>query len=108
MITYRFGDIILVGFPHTDLRIASKRPAVVLYGSGDQDTLISRITTQEYSTEADYKILKWKESGLLAESYIRLGKQATIEKQYIIKQLGKLEVQEIDKLRSILRKMFRL
>lgn len=107
MITYKFGDIILVGFPHTDLRSASKRPAVVLYDLGDQDALISRITTQEYSAEADYKILKWKESGLLAESYIRLGKQATIGKQYIIKQLGKLEFQEIDNLRSILKKMFR-
>ena len=107
MITYKFGDIILVGFPHTDLRGASKRPAVVLYDSGDQDALISRITTQEYSAEADYKILKWKESGLIAESYIRLGKQATIGKQYIIKQLGKLEFQEIDNLRSILKKMFR-
>lgn len=79
MTAYNFGDIVLIGFPHTDLQVISKRPAIVLYDSGDQDVLVARITTQEYTTESDYKILDWKKSGLLAESYIRLGKQATLE-----------------------------
>ena len=71
MTTYNFGDIVLIGFPHTDLQGTSKRPAMVMYDSGDQDVLLARITTQEYTTEADYKILGWQKSGLLAESYIR-------------------------------------
>jgi len=37
MTTYNFGDIVLIGFPHTDLQGISKRPAVVLYDSGDRD-----------------------------------------------------------------------
>jgi len=105
MITYKFGDIVLVGFPHTDLQGISKRPAVVLYDSGDQDVLVARITTQQYTTEADYRIADWKKCGLLADSYIRLGKQATIEKQYVIKQLGTLAVPEIKNLKSILRQI---
>ena len=105
MITYKFGDIVLIGFPHTDLQGISKRPAVVLYDSGDQDVLVARITTQQYTTEADYRIADWKKCGLLAESYIRLGKQATIEKQYVIKQLGTLAVPEIKNLKSILRQI---
>ena len=108
MTTYRFGDVVLVGFPHTDLRGVSKRPAIVLYDSGDQDVLVARVTTQEYETEGDYKILDWRASGLLEKSYVRLGKQATIEKHYIIKQLGALEAGEIEKLRSILRNIFSL
>lgn len=59
MTTYRFGDIILIGFPYTDLQSISKRPAIVLYDSGDQDVLVARITTQECKTEVDYKILRW-------------------------------------------------
>jgi mRNA interferase MazF len=86
MTSYNFGDIVLIGFPHTDLQGISKRPAIVLYDSGDQDVLLARITTQEYTTETDYRILDWQKGGLLAESYIRLGKQATIEKRYIVKQ----------------------
>ncbi|MBE7549185.1 MAG: hypothetical protein HS127_19305 [Planctomycetia bacterium] len=50
MTTYNFGEIILVRFPHTDLQDISKRPALILYDSGDQDILIARITTQEYTT----------------------------------------------------------
>ena len=108
MTSYNFGDIVLIGFPHTDLQGISKRPAIVLYDSGDQDVLLTRITTQEYTTETDYKILDWQKSGLLAESYIRLGKQATIEKRFIIRKLGTLETKEIDALRSILKRMFHL
>ena len=106
MITYSIGDIILIGFPHTDLQGISKRPAIVLYDSGDQDVLVARITTQEYTASTDYKILEWTKCGLLAESYIRLSKQAAIEKGYIIKKLGILEAPEIEAVRSILRKMF--
>ncbi|GJQ48393.1 MAG: hypothetical protein K8F34_10575 [Candidatus Kuenenia stuttgartiensis] len=50
MTTYNFGEIILVRFPHTDLQDISKMPALILYDSGDQDILIARITTQEYTT----------------------------------------------------------
>jgi mRNA interferase MazF len=57
MTAYRFGDIILIGFPHTDLQGVSKRPAIVLYDSGDQDVLVARVTTQEYVADGDYKIL---------------------------------------------------
>lgn len=108
MTAYNFGDIVLIGFPHTDLQVVTKRPCLVLYDTGDQDVLVSRITTQEYSTEADYKIIKWKESGLLAESCIRLGKQATIEKKYVIRKLGALAEQEPETVKSILRRMFKL
>ena len=105
MTTYKFGDIVLIGFPHTDLQGMSKRPSVVLYDSGDQDVLVARITTQQYTTEADYKVADWKKCGLLAESYIRLGKQATIEKQYILKRLGTLASPEIRNLKSVLKQI---
>ena len=108
MTTYRFGDIVLIGFPYTDLQSVSKRPAIVLYDSGDQDVLVARVTTQEYVNGGDYKIHNWKKGGLVAESYVRLGKQATIEKHYIIRQLGTLEAGEIEKLKSILRKIYSL
>ncbi len=108
MTTYNLGDIILIGFPHTDLQGVSKRPAIVLYDSGDQDVLAARVTTQEYKSEADYKVRDRRKCGLLADSYIRLGKQATIEKRFIIRKLGTLETNEVDILKSILKGIFRL
>ena len=108
MITYSFGDIVLIGFPYTDMKGISKRPALILFDSGDQDILVSRVTTQKYTTKTDYKIIRWNKSGLLAESYIRLSKQATIEKQYIVRHLGKLSDSEIGTMRLILKSMFSL
>ena len=108
MTPYRLGDIVLIGFPHTDLHSISKRPGVVMYDSGDEDVLVARVTTQRHVTEADYKIVDWQKCGLLAESFIRLGKQATIQKHYITRRLGALEPGEIAGLKSILRKMFSL
>ncbi len=70
MTNYNLDDIVLIGFPHTDLQRTSKRPALVLYDSGDQDILVARVTTQQYLTKTDYKILNWEERGLLTESYI--------------------------------------
>ena len=108
MTTYKLGEIVLIGFPHTDLDGVSKRPAIVLYDSGDQDVLVARVTTQEYRTETDYEIREWRKCGLLGESYIRLGKQATIEKRFIVRKLGALDAKEIDALKSILKGMFHL
>ena len=65
MTTYNFGDIILIGFPHTDLQGVSKRPAIVLFDSGDQDILVARITAQKYTAWKDYKIDGWKETDFL-------------------------------------------
>ena len=108
MTTYNFGDIVLIGFPHTDLQGISKRPAVVLYDSSDRDVLVARVTTQEYKAKADYRIFEWRRCGLVAESYIRLGKQATIEKQYIIRKLGALAAPEVESIKSILRGIYSL
>ena len=108
MTVYRLGEIVLVAFPHTDLQGISKRPAIVLYDSNDQDVVVARITTQEYNTDADYRIYDWKTCGLLAESYIRLGKLATIEKRYIAKKLGGLSAAELEDIKSILKKIFSL
>lgn len=105
MITYKFGDVVLIEFPHTDFQGSSKRPALIIYDAGDDDVLVARITTQKYTTETDYKILNWKNCGLLSESYLRLSKQATIEKQYIRKQLGSLQSQEIKTIKSVIKRM---
>ncbi len=65
MTSYNLGNIVLIGFLHTDLQTISKRPAIILYDSGDQDVLVARVTTQEYTNETDYEIPEWQKSGLI-------------------------------------------
>jgi mRNA interferase MazF len=108
MIACNFGDIVLIEFPHTDMRGVSRRPALVLNDSGDLDVLVARITSQEQSTKSDYKVIDWRKCGRLDESYIRLGKLAIIEKNFITRKLGNLESNEILKIKAIMRTMFSL
>ena len=102
MMNYNFGDVVLVGFPHTDFSRVSKRPALVIYDGEDQDILLARITSQKYLSEADYSVVDWQNAGLITESYVRLGKLATIEKRYVIRKLGQLLGHEQDSIKLIL------
>ena len=79
MTTYNFGDIVLIGFPHTDLQGTSKRPAMVMYDSGDQDVLLARITTQEYTTETDYRILDWQKADFLLSNIFDLANKPQLK-----------------------------
>lgn len=90
--TYNKWDIILVPFPFSDLTSVKKRPALVIspdkFNSGD-DLIIAFITSNIPDTLrfGDYKVINWKESGLLIPSILRM-KFATITKSIIIKKIG--------------------
>jgi hypothetical protein len=58
--------------------------------------LFVKVSPPSYSTEADYRVIEWEKCGLLAESFIRLVKQATVEKLYIVRKLGTLPVTELE------------
>jgi mRNA interferase MazF len=91
MTNYKFGNIVLVAFPFTNLTQTKKRPALVLIDSNDNDIVVCRITSQICNTKYDVAILNWAECGLLVPSWIRLHKIATMEKTIINKTLGKLK-----------------
>lgn len=100
MISYSFGDVILVSFPFTDQTSAKKRPAVVVssnvYNQEHPDLIVMAITSQRYiaSMVSDVIVTYWSEAGLLKPSVIK-GIMATVEKGLVLRQLGRL--QDIDK-----------
>jgi mRNA interferase MazF len=89
MTHYKFGTVVLLNFPHTDLQQSSKRPALVIYDEGDKDIVVARITSQRYSGKNDHAISEWKNVGLLFPSWVRAGKLATLDKQLIIRLSNK-------------------
>ena len=105
MTHYKFGDVVLLVFPQTNLKETAKRPAVVIYDAGDLDLLVARVTSQEQLTPTDHTIKKWKEAGVLTKSYIRLAKMATLEKGMVLKKLGSLASDDVAAMREILKKM---
>ena len=107
MTNYNFGEIVLIGFPQTDLGGISKRPELIIYDAKDEDIIVTRITAQEYNTKTDYKIINWDGAGLLVKSFIRLSKIATLKKDLIIRVLGKLPEDEVLQVKNILSQMFK-
>lgn len=94
------GDIVLLPFPFTDLSGTKTRPALVLINDTYDVTvafITSKIIKQE---EHDLEVIPSIENGLRTDSIIKLNKLATIDKELVFGELGKLSnsnLEAIDK-----------
>ncbi|MFN8368408.1 MAG: type II toxin-antitoxin system PemK/MazF family toxin [Candidatus Kapaibacterium sp.] len=99
-------DIILVPFPFTDLTSSKKRPAIVVsptaYNSS-LDVVIAFVTSNIYSTPTvgDYHLLDWQQSGLPKPSLVRM-KFATIDRNIVIRTLGKCTITDAQNITATL------
>ncbi|BAZ16721.1 hypothetical protein NIES4071_85990 [Calothrix sp. NIES-4071] len=78
---YQPGSVVLLTLPFSDATTFKRRPALVLSDAGDNDIVVSRITTQIYRTDFDVEILEWQQAGLMRPSVVRLHKLNTVEKK---------------------------
>ena len=105
MTSYNFGDVVLVPFPFTDQTTNKKRPAVVIisdvYNAEYPDRILLGITSQVSSSPkvCDIVITDWRSAGLLKPSMIK-PVITTIEKQLILKKLGRLQDVDIKSLKE--------
>ena len=95
MTRFEFGEIILVPFPFTDQSTSKKRPAVVIcsqaYLNERPDLIIMAVTSQikPASMIGEVIIQDWKAAGLLKPSAVK-PVITTIEKNLVLKPMGKL------------------
>lgn len=112
MTHYKFGDIVLVRFPFTNLETTKQRPALVLHHTLHTSKIdvmgIALITSQieNYRLKGDVLIKKWKDASLLHPSLIRLSKMATIDSTLVKKKLGRLKMADIESTKKTFSKLF--
>ena len=99
IMTYNFGDIVLVHFPFSSNIDTKKRPAVVIsnlnFNNTKEDIVLLAITSKVDNLTVGESLLKnWKEAGLVKPSAFK-SVIFTVEKQFIDKSIGKLT--DIDK-----------
>jgi mRNA interferase MazF len=105
MTTYNFGDVLLVPFPFTDQTTTKKRPTIVIssdsYNQSKLDILLIAVTSQVNIPLqfGETLITEWSRAMLLKPSVIK-PIITTLEKQLVIKKLGKLEAADILALQS--------
>ena len=106
MTKYKFGDIVLIVFTQTDGK-RKQRPALVVLDIGDDDIVLSPITTTERKNKGDYKIKNWKQSGLLLDSWVRLAKISCLDKKDISRQFGVFSSIDKKQIVSIWNKLYK-
>ncbi len=95
---YKFGTIVLVPFPFTDLTSVKLRPALIISGNSGHfgDVILAFVSSKISSSRADGDFLlktnhrDFKKTGLKAASVFKFSKLATLDKKLLVGELGKL------------------
>ena len=100
------GDVVLVLFPHSDLRTAKRRPALIVQRDDLQTDLeqvvVAMITSKAFRANYPSRVLvelasaAGKQSGLLTDSVVMTDNLATITTLAIAKVIGHLPMDRVD------------
>ena len=107
MTTCKYGDIVLVTFPFTNLQVTKKRPAVIIsslsYNQTRPDFILMAITSQIKNERSigEYILQDWQQAGLLKPSMIK-PLIATLEQNKIVKNMGQLSNTDREMLNAII------
>lgn len=102
------GSVVLIPFPFTDLKGSKVRPAVVLCESALDVTICFVTSELKWQAKYDVPVNPSENNGLKVPSLIRVGKIATIDKDLILGELGKLSVTETIELNKGLKDLLQL
>jgi len=111
MTTYKFGDVVLVGFPFTNLKAIKQRPAVIVsdyaYQQSRPDIILMAITSQIRmpASFGEYFLQNWQSAGLLKPSMLK-PLLATLEHSRIIRKMGELSLSDRNGLTNLLQQIF--
>lgn len=105
--TLKRGDVVLVLFPHSDLRTAKPRPALIVQTdnleSGLSQVVVAMITSRVFRANHPSRVLikldslAGRDSGLLTDSVVMTDNLATISKLAIDRVIGKIPMREVNK-----------
>lgn len=107
-INCKFGDVVLVKFPFTNLQATKQRPAVIInsdtYYQQRPDVILLAITGQLHQplVFGEYMIQEWQAAGLLKQSVFK-PLIATIEQTQVIRRLGHLTASDQAGVQAVLR-----
>ena len=105
--TYNFGDVVLVGFPFTNLQTVKKRPAVVIsrqsYQQNRPDVILMAVTSQirQPLATGEAALKDWQAAGLAKPSVIK-PLIATLEQRQIVRVMGQLSEADQEELGKVI------
>jgi mRNA interferase MazF len=100
MVTPSAGSVVLVPFPFSDLSQSKLRPAVALADADRGDWVLCQITSNPYSDPRAIELASnsFAQGSLHAVSYARPGKLFTASQGLIVRQVGVLTNDALEKI----------
>lgn len=94
------GSVILVPFPFSDLSQSKLRPAVVLADAGRGDFVLCQVTSKPYadSLAVELSAAAFASGSLQRTSYARPGKLFTASGKLIVREVGALRTELLDRI----------
>jgi mRNA interferase MazF len=105
--TVELGEVYVCVFPFTSGQGGKARPVLVLRDLGP-DCLICRITSAPHRGFLDMPVGRWQDAGLDKPSTIRMSRLVTVEKALLKFRIGKLSVEDLERVRTLWNEKFRL
>ena len=104
--TYKRGDVVLVLFPHSDLKTAKVRPVLVVQADNLQTDLpqliVAMITSRMFRDNHPRRVAiqrtstEGQRSGLLTDSVVMTDNLATVAESEIDRIIGALPMENVD------------
>ena len=94
------GDIVIIDFPFSDLKITKRRPVLILKVPRGDDIIVAQITSSSYEKPVEVLLEEnsFRKGGLKRESFVRIDKIASIEKSLIKYKAGSLKQEKFDEI----------
>jgi len=111
---FRDGDIVILELPFTDMLGSKLRPVLVLsceeLNSASDDVIVAKISSSSHLPDFEVRIESkdLEEGKLKRTSYIHCHSIFTVEKNLVIKKVGRLRNEKMSEVRDRLRKVFRM
>ncbi|MDI6768716.1 MAG: type II toxin-antitoxin system PemK/MazF family toxin [Anaerolineales bacterium] len=104
---HKRGAVILVLFPHSDLRFAKTRPALIVQAdalqTGLNQVIVAMITSKSFRANHPSRVLirlstpEGQHSGLLTDSVVMTDNLATLAEAAIERGIGTMPMADVDK-----------
>jgi len=113
-LNFREGDIVIMELPFTDLIGKKLRPVLVLSSEKlniiSRDLIVTKISSSQQLKDFEVKLKPedLEEGKLKKVSYIHCHSIFTVEKNLIVKKVGRLKIEKLNKVKIIIKEIFNL
>src|SRR5580765_7732789 len=86
------GEVVVLPFPQTDLRVGKRRPALVVADLPGDDLILCQITSQSRHDRHSLSLLStdFERGHLNVDSFIRVSRLFTVDHSVILYSIGKI------------------